>query len=180
MRSTTDNSNVKAKPMLLSSNMDLDKLNSVADFKLLTPQNLEQSYTVEIKEPYPLIPSQSVSKARLHFFDQAGQTYLFGIEEYKASDYIVNREITSINLHNQTSTTRTITQDFQFNTDGELINIKGIEGRFEPWANHTPGGYLRWIQDGTFIEIDSGVLTKEEMIELAQSVTILPTFPIVK
>lgn len=47
------------------------------------------------------------------------------------------------------------------------INIKGIEGRFEPWVNHTPGGHLRWVQNGTFIEIDSGVLTKEEMVELA-------------
>lgn len=34
---------------------------------------------------------------------------------------------------------------------------------------HKPGGYLRWVQDGTFIEIDSGALSKEMMVKLAKS-----------
>lgn len=158
-----------AKPTLASSNVEWDKLKNVADFKLLTPSYSVQSYKLEIKEPYPLVLSQSVSKVRLHFFDESGQTYLFGIEEHKAVCFKMNRVVTSFDVRNQTSTTRTIVEDFKFIERGEKININGIEGRFEPWVNHIPGGYLRWVQEGTFIEFDSGVLTKEEMVELAKS-----------
>ncbi|WP_110757786.1 hypothetical protein [Paenibacillus illinoisensis] len=49
------------------------------------------------------------------------------------------------------------------------MNINGFEGRYEPWVNHVPGGYLRWVHNDTFIEIDSGELTREEMISLAKS-----------
>ena len=156
------------KTTLAFSNVELDKLKNVTDFKLLAPSYSVQSYKLEIKEPYPLVLSQLVSKVRLHFFDKSGQTYLFGIEEYKAVGKI-NRVVTSIDVRNQKSTTRTIVEDFKFNERGEKIIINGIEGRFEPWANHIPGGYLRWVQNGTFIEIDSGDLTKEEMVGLAKS-----------
>jgi hypothetical protein len=157
------------KTTLAFSNVELDKLKNVTDFKLLAPSYSVQSYKLEIKEPYPLVLSQSVSKVRLHFFDESGQTYLFGIEEHKAVGHKINRVVTNIDVRNQTSTTRTIVEDFKFKERGEKININGIEGRFEPWANHT-GGYLRWVQNGTFIEMDSGGdLTKEEMVELAKS-----------
>ncbi|MGV2881298.1 DUF4367 domain-containing protein [Paenibacillus taichungensis] len=158
-----------AKPTLAFSNVDLDKLQTAADFKLFTPSCSDQSYKLEIKEPYPFAPSLSVSKVRLHFFDESGQTYLFGIEEHKAGGYKINRVITNIDVRNRTSTTRTIVEDFKLNEHGEKININGIQGRFEPWANHIPGGYLRWVQNDTFIEMDSGELTREEMIALAKS-----------
>jgi hypothetical protein len=58
---------------------------------------------------------------------------------------------------------------YGINVSGEKVNINGIEARFVPWANHIPGGYLRWVQDGTYIEIDSGDLSKEMMVELAKS-----------
>lgn len=94
---------------------------------------------------------------------------MFGIEEHKADGYKIRRVETIIDVHNQTSTEKTIVEEFKFDVRGEKIYIDGIEARFVPWANHKPGGYLRWIQDGTFIEIDSGALTKEMMIELAKS-----------
>ncbi|WP_024628683.1 MULTISPECIES: DUF4367 domain-containing protein [unclassified Paenibacillus] len=147
----------------------MDKLKTVADFELLAPSYSVQSYKLEFKEPYPFVLNQSVSKVRLHFFDKSGQTYLFGIEEHKAVGYKVNRVVTNVDVRNRTSTTRTIVEDFKFNEHGEKMNINGIEGRFEPWANHIPGGYLRWVQNDTFIEMDSGELTKEEMIALAKS-----------
>jgi hypothetical protein len=158
-----------AKPTPAFSNVELDKLKTVADFELLAPSYSVQSYKLEFKEPYPFVLNQSVSKVRLHFFDKSGQTYLFGIEEHKAVGYKVNRVVTNVDVRNRTSTTRTIVEDFKFNEHGEKMNINGIEGRFEPWANHIPGGYLRWVQNDTFIEMDSGELTKEEMIALAKS-----------
>ncbi|OAX47032.1 DUF4367 domain-containing protein [Paenibacillus sp. AD87] len=159
-----------AKPTQAFSNVDLDKLKTVADFKLLTPSYLGGNYKLEIKEPYPFVISPSVSKVRLHFFDESGQTYLFGIEEHKAGGYKVNRVVTNVDVRYRTSKTRTIVEDFKFNEHGETININGIEGRFEPSANHhILGGYLRWVQNDTFIEMDSKELTKEEMIALAKS-----------
>ncbi|WP_433921726.1 hypothetical protein [Paenibacillus taichungensis] len=158
-----------AQPTQAFSNVDLDKLQTAADFKLFTPSYLVENYKLQIKEPYPFDLRQSVSKVRLHFFDESGQTYLFGIEEHKAGGYKVNRVVTNVDVRNQSSTTRTIVEDFKFNERGEKMNINGIEGRFEPWANHISGGYLRWVQNDTFIEMDSKELTKEEMIALAKS-----------
>ncbi|MGY5343562.1 hypothetical protein ACXFAU_14045 [Paenibacillus glucanolyticus] len=157
------------RPKLFSINIDLDKLQNAADFKLLAPPHSDQRYKLEIKEPYPFVPGKPVSKVRLHFFDESGQTYLFAIEEHNAVGYKIEREVTSIDIRNRISTTRTIVEDFKFSERGEKIIINGSEGRFEPWANHIAGGLLRWVQDGTFIEIDSKVFTKEEMVYLAKS-----------
>ncbi|WP_211748998.1 hypothetical protein [Paenibacillus sp. Marseille-Q4541] len=76
---------------------------------------------------------------------------MFGIEEHKALGYKINRVVTSIDLRNQSNTTKTIVEDFNFNKRGERININGSDGRFEPWANDIPGGYLRWVFSGFFV-----------------------------
>lgn len=158
-----------ANSLTASSNVGLDKLKNATEFKLITPYNSFESYKLEIKEPYPLDFGRSISKVRLHYFDKSGQTYVFGIEEHKAVGYKIKRVETHYDVRNHTSTTRTIVEDFKFDVSGENVIINGIEARFIPWANHIPGGYLRWIQDGTYIEIDSGDLSKEMMIELAKS-----------
>ncbi|MBY0160185.1 hypothetical protein ACQKLN_04055 [Paenibacillus glucanolyticus] len=160
-----------ATPKLFSLNVELNKLQNAADFKLLAPSHTDQTYKLEIKEPYPFVPGKPVSKVRLHFFDESGQTYLFAIEEHNADGYKIEREVTSIDIRNRINTTRTIVENFKFSERGEKININGSEGRFEPWANHTAGGLLRWVQDSTFIEIDSKVFTKEEMVYLAKSMS---------
>ncbi|MFG1732525.1 DUF4367 domain-containing protein [Paenibacillus sp. 843] len=150
-----------------SSVMNLEKLQDATDFKLLAP-SLDE-YKLEIKEPYPFPLKSQVTKVRLHYFDKTGQTYLFGIEEHKAYDYTIKREVTIIDMQNKSSKNRTIVEDFKFDLSGEKIDLNEVEARYVPWANHKPGGYLRWIQDGTYLEMDSGNLSKEKMIELAKS-----------
>jgi len=92
------------------------------------------------------------------------------MEEHKAVGYKIKREETTIDVRNKISKTRSIVEDFKLDLRGEKVNINGIEARFIPWGDQTPGGYLRWVQDGTYIEIDSGDLSKEKMIELAKSI----------
>ena len=115
---------VSANPLTASSN--LKNLGIATDFKLLTPNYSFKSYKLEIKEPYPLVLSRPISKVRLHYFDKSGQTYMFGIEEHKAADYKIKRIETHIDVRNQTSTTRTIVEDFKFDLNGEQVNINGI------------------------------------------------------
>lgn len=146
----------------------LNKVKQKATFTLLVPENMPNEWTVELKYPYPLDTTKPIQSVRLHYFDK-DENYILGIEEHKAVGYKINRVVTNIDVRNQTSTTRTVVEDFKFNERGEKININGIERRFEPWVNHLPGGYLRWVQNATFIEFDSGELTKEEMVALAKS-----------
>lgn len=160
---TSDNS------LTTSSYVGLDELKNATNFKLIIPYYSIERYKVEIKEPYPLVPGQSISRARLHYFDKSGQTYIFGMEEHKAIDYKFKRVETTLDVRKKTSTTRVIDEEFKFDVRGEKVNINGIEARFVPWANHTPGGYLLWVQDGTYIEIDSADLSKQMMVELAES-----------
>lgn len=165
---------LNAEPLVAAANskgvsldIEMQELQRAADFKLLVPYNLDRKVKVEIRSPHPYVPGQPVSEIRLHFFDDTGQTYLFAVEEHKAVGYKTERQVTNVDLRNRTSVTRTFVEDFKFSERGEKININGTEGRFERWANRMPGGYLRWIQDDTYIEIDSKVFTKEEMMDWA-------------
>lgn len=68
---------------------------------------------------------------------------------------------------------------------GKPVRLRGRTARFMPWhpavhaADGRPvhGGILRWIEQGTLIEIDSRVLTKKQMIRLAESLMPLPAPP---
>ncbi|AEI39696.1 DUF4367 domain-containing protein [Paenibacillus mucilaginosus] len=59
--------------------------------------------------------------------------------------------------------------DSKFDTSGEIIELNRLDARFIPWSGHTSGGFLRWIQDDTYVELDSGELSKNEMIKIAKS-----------
>lgn len=125
----------------------LAQLKKVADFDLLVPRNTAKFYKLEIKEPYPVLPNRAAPLVRLHYFDPSGRRYIFGIEEHAAA---VDRDESIVPV-------------------GEIVRLGDIEARFVPRANGEPGGYVWWVQDGTYIEIDSGELTKRQMIRMARS-----------
>ena len=107
--------NYAASPLTASSVVGLvDKLKNATDFKLYTPYNSQTSYELEIKDPYPLVLNRTISKVRLHYFDKSGKTYVFGIEEHKADGYKIRRVETIIDVRNQTSTAKTIVEEFKF------------------------------------------------------------------
>lgn len=100
----------------------------------------------------------------------SGDIYLLGVEQHKAHGYKTTQSITSIDLKNNTSSTRQQERTFTFDSRGEPVTWDDIEARFEPWADKEQnGGFLKWIQGDTFIEMSSVVLTREQMIEVARS-----------
>ncbi|MBW7454033.1 DUF4367 domain-containing protein [Paenibacillus sepulcri] len=143
----------------------LNKVKQKSAFILLVPENIPNDWTVELKYPYPLDITKPIQSVRLHYFDKK-ENFMFGIEQHKAMGYKIKKE--TLDIRNNTRTI--VEEDFRFDVSGEIINFGGMEARFTPWANHSIGGFLRWVQEGTYIEMESLELTKEHMIEVAKSV----------
>lgn len=150
---------------------DFRKIKSACDFKLLLPDVASTgSWNVEVKWPYPLKFDQPIRNLRLSYFDSEGE-YVLGIEQHKARGYIFQKEITEIDIQNRTSRTRKVAERFKASESGERVQIGKYHGYFNVWANREPipGGILHWTQGNTYVEISSGELTKEQMIEVAES-----------
>ncbi|OOQ93197.1 DUF4367 domain-containing protein [Bacillus cereus] len=116
-----------------------------AEFKVLVPQELTQNWSLVMKT-YPSKKSNRIDKVRLTYINTALKNYMMlGIEQSKAHESdIISR--------------------------GTKVQINKYKGRFEAWEGGSPkGGILRWIQNGTYVEMNSSNLTKDEMIQLAKS-----------
>ncbi|WP_339287858.1 hypothetical protein [Paenibacillus sp. FSL E2-0201] len=147
----------------------LNKVKQKATFTLLVPENMPNKWTVELKYPYPLDTNKPIPSVRLHYFDK-DENYILGIEQHKAVGYKIKKETIDLDVRNNKSTRIIVEEDFKFNSSGEIIRFSGVEARFTPWASNTLGGFLRWVNDGTYIEMDSSRLSKKDMIEVAKSV----------
>jgi hypothetical protein len=115
------------------------------DFNFFVPEKLPESSTLEIKT-YPEWENDVFTSIRLHYMNKDDTHLLAGIEQSLLSE----------NHHPY----------------GEIIDLNGIDGYFTPYAN-SPGGTLTWVQEGTLIKMDSGRLTKNEMIEMASSMKVV-------
>jgi len=148
---------------------ELNKVRLKSEFKLLVPGNIPDNWTVELKVPYPFDSTRTIQNVRLHYFDK-DENYMFGIEQHKAIGYKLIKKHTYIDVRNNTSETKDVEEDFKFDTSGDIIKFNGLEARFTPWGkSSTPGGSLRWIQEGTYIEIVSSEMSKKKMIKIAKS-----------
>jgi hypothetical protein len=137
------------------------------DFRFLLP-SINQ-WKVEVKSPHPLELSKTITMVRLHYFDSDGN-YVVGIEQHRASGYKISREEIIIDVKSKEVRKTTAVELFAPSQSGELVHLYGFKARFEAWANTNKGGVLRWVKDGTYLEMDSSRLTKYEMIDLAKSI----------
>lgn len=154
-------------PIIAFAHIGLDQLKSAVDFKLFTPHDSLTSWRLEIKEPYPLNNTERlITKVRLHYFDKSGSTFMFGIEQHKAIGYKSKRSDTTIDVRSKTSTTRVIEENFNFDLNGEIVKFNGVEARLD---YGTQGRCLRWVQDGTYIEMYSFRISRKQMLILAKS-----------
>ncbi|MCM3625767.1 DUF4367 domain-containing protein [Paenibacillus glycanilyticus] len=145
-----------------------DKVKNNAAFKLLVPKSIPNEWTVELKYPYPLDTTKPIQRIILNYFDKE-ENFMFGLEQHNAVGYIMKKEVINIDARTNKSSRTIVEEEFKFDTSGERLDISGIEARFTPWADKTPGGYLRWVQDGTYIEMLS-YLPEKNMLKIAQSV----------
>jgi hypothetical protein len=59
------------------------------------------------------------------------------------------------------------------------VDINGNTGYFEEWGNSgefdskggiITGGLLYWVQEGTYVQMNSSRITKDKMLEIARSI----------
>jgi hypothetical protein len=137
------NKSSQAKEIKYNHNsVKIKDLVSKVDFSVLVPDKLPKKSTLEIKT-YP------EGAIRLHYMDKDDNVLIVGIGQRKLSK----------------------TQSEFSIQDAEAVNINGNKGYFKPFDN-APGGILSWQQDGTFVEMDSSTITKQEMIKIANSMKV--------
>ncbi|MEJ8548851.1 DUF4367 domain-containing protein [Brevibacillus borstelensis] len=130
---------------------ELRQIRKKVDFQILLPENASQKWGLEIKT-YPQGVTDKIKKIRLHYLDENNENLMIGIGQSKAYPN------ESVELPH-----------------GTKVMINGNLGYFSEWGGPTinqkkvPIGGLLWVQNGTFIELNSSSLSKDEMIKIANS-----------
>lgn len=75
---------------------------------------------VEVKHPYPLDLSKTITMVRLHYFDNH-ENYVVGIEQHKANNYKITREEIIIDVKNKKEKRTKVEVPFIPSQSGELI-----------------------------------------------------------
>jgi Domain of unknown function (DUF4367) len=131
----------------------LSEIKRKVDFKVVVPQNIPNDWTLEIKT-YPWGEKDKITNFRLHYMDSYDKYLLISIEQSKESS---NKEM---------------------NNNAEQVDINGHKGFFVEWGNSgeldkegelITGGLLSWIQEGTYVEMDSSRVSRNTMLEVARS-----------
>ncbi|MFC4321298.1 DUF4367 domain-containing protein [Litchfieldia salsa] len=123
--------------------LTIEEIQEKVSFMVLVPEEFPESWTLEIKT-YP--DSNVVKTFSLHYMDANDEFLQVGIEQRGSIDPFRS-----------------------YNGMDDLI-INKQPAYFQAWENEPLGGILCWKQDGTYIEMTSHRITKEEMIEIARSI----------
>ncbi|MCM3412681.1 DUF4367 domain-containing protein [Metabacillus litoralis] len=128
------------------------------NFTVLSPDKIPDDWTLEIKT-YPSDEEKHFTHFRLHYMDKDDTILNVGIEQRKETPKIDNFS----------------------SPNAEKIDINDNKGLFSSWVNSEKvdkngeiitGGRLQWRQNGTFIEMVSTRITKEQMLEIARSMKV--------
>ncbi|MCK1981965.1 MULTISPECIES: DUF4367 domain-containing protein [Peribacillus] len=131
----------------------ISEIKRKVDFKVVVPQNIPNDWTLEIKT-YPWDEKDKITNFSLHYMDSDDNYMLIHIGQSKESS---NKEM---------------------NINAEQVDINGNKGFFVEWGNSgeldkkgelVTGGLLRWIQEGTYVEMESSRVSRNKMLEVARS-----------
>ncbi len=124
----------------------ISEIKEKADFTILTPRKLPEDWTLDTKT----IPCIS-----LHYMNSNDTKLMVAIDLRRA--YPLSDE------------------DFPHS---QKVYINGNEGYFQEWGESgkvdkhgdtIAGGILNWVQEGTYVELRSSILSKEKMLKVARS-----------
>jgi hypothetical protein len=127
------------------------------DFKVLVPKKISKEWTLEIKTRDN--KDGNLSVIRLQYMDENDENLMVGIEEKKVSKKAISQ----------------LEEEF---SEGDKIKINGVSAYYQEWDNNgktfngkiISGGLLTWIQNGTYVQMDSSSLSKDEMVEIARTI----------
>ncbi|MCR2823620.1 DUF4367 domain-containing protein [Lederbergia panacisoli] len=124
----------------------ISEIKKEVDFTVLTPKRIPDDWTLDTKTSPWLM---------LHYMDSNDTKLMVAIHLRKGfplSD-----------------------EDFPYR---QKVDINGNKGYFQEWedngevdenGNIITGGLLNWVQNGTYVQMNSSILTKAQMIDIARS-----------
>lgn len=138
---------ITAKEIKYNHNsITIPELKKKVDFTVLTPQKIPDDWTLDTKiDPWVM----------LHYMDSKDTKLMVGISQGLGFPLF--------------------DEDFPF---ALKVDINGNKGYFSKWGDSgeldkngetITGGLLRWVQDGTYVEMNSSRLAMEQMLEIAGS-----------
>jgi hypothetical protein len=138
---------ITAKEIKYNHNsITIPEIKKKVDFTVLTPKKIPDDWTLDTKTSPWLM---------LHYMDSKDTKMMVGIDQrmgFPLSD-----------------------DDFPY---AQPVDINGNKGYFQEWIDSgevdkngdiITGGLLNWVQDGTYVEMNSSRLPKEKMLEIARS-----------
>ncbi|ALC85536.1 hypothetical protein AM499_06675 [Bacillus sp. FJAT-22090] len=124
----------------------ISEIQKEVDFTVLTPKRIPDDWTLDTKtSPWIM----------LHYMDSKDTKLIVAIDLKKGF--------------------RLSDDDFPYR---QKVDINGNKGYFQKWeesgevdknGDTITGGLLNWVQDGTYVEMNSSRLSKEQMLEIARS-----------
>lgn len=124
----------------------ISEIKKKVNYSVLTPRKIPKEWTLDTKtSPWIM----------LHYMDSKDIKLMVGIHLRRGSPLSA--------------------EDFHHS---QKVDINGNKGYFSEWGyigkidenrELTTGGLLNWVQDGTFVEMNSSILSKEKMLEIARS-----------
>ncbi|MFJ7937061.1 DUF4367 domain-containing protein [Peribacillus sp. NPDC096622] len=128
------------------NSVTISEIKKKVDFTVLTPKKIPDYWTLDTKTT-PWI--------MLHYMDSNDTKLMVAIHQSRGST-LSEAEL----------------------PPAQQVDINGNKGYFLKWVDSgnvdnngeiITGGLLRWIQDGTYIEMNSSRLSEEKMLEIARS-----------
>ncbi|WP_341356739.1 DUF4367 domain-containing protein [Rossellomorea sp. y25] len=127
------------------------------NFKVLVPKKVPEEWTLEIKTRNN--KEGNLSSIRLNYMDENDKSLMLGIEEKKVSKKAISQ----------------LEEEF---SEGDKIKLNDVPAYYQEWANSgktlngkkISGGLLTWIQDETYVQMDSSSLSKDGMVEIARTI----------
>lgn len=131
-------------------NENIIKFEKQVDFKILKLQNNED-WRLEIK-PLVVGNTEIIRSLRLSYFEKNSDHLIVSIEQMKDTGFL----------------------KLPVTKDASIYYINGNKAYFDSWKDSINskapvGGILQWAQNGTYIQMMSDALTKDDMVKLAKS-----------